>query len=248
MKVYKRVLLLLIITVILSSCGAIPTLPPLDSTVIIRTPNITAIAPRVTSTDVGLGFTLEPNTPAATSTADSLPPSETVFPSPTDVDPTSTPTPGATATSTATPTATATSTPDPTFTPTPVPYTLQLMNPYYLTNFTHVDLGCDWMGVAGQIFDKDGLVQKVILIKAGGDILGTPIVEEMTMPLAESEIDLAYGPGGYELTLANSPADTEDTIWIQLYNLAGDPLSEKIYLTTYDDCLKNLILMNFIEQ
>ena len=36
--------------------------------------------------------------------------------------------------------------------------------------------------------------------------------------------------------------------WIQLFNLAGDPLSEKIYLTTHDDCLKNLILMNFSEQ
>ena len=236
MKVYKRVLLLLIITVILSSCGAIPTLPPLDSTVIIRTPNITANVPLVTSTDVGLGITLEPNTPTV------------VDPTSTSTDVVESPTPGATATSTTAPTATATSTPEPTFTPTLVPYTLQLLNPYYLTNFTHVDLGCDWMGVAGQIFDKDGLVQKVILGKAGGDILGTPIVEEMTMPLAESEIDLAYGPGGYELTLANSPADTEDTIWIQLYNLAGNPLSEKIYLTTYDDCLKNLILMNFIEQ
>jgi len=195
--------------VILSSCGAIPTLPPLDSTVIIRTPNITSNPSSATQPGVGV----EP-----------------------------------TATSTATPTAKATYTPEPTFTSTPVPYTLQLMNPYYLTNFTHVDLGCDWMGVAGQIFNKDGLVQKEILIKAGGDIHGAAIVEDMTMPLAESEIDLAYGPGGYELTLALSPADTEDTIWIQLYNLAGDPLSEKVHLTTYDDCLKNLILINFIEQ
>ena len=246
MKVYIRILCLLFFTVILSSCGAIPTLPPLDSTVIIRTPYITSIPASTTQPGGGVESTAKP----VTST-----PGVTVSPSPTTVEPTGTPievkespTPGPTATSTATPTATATNTPEPTFTSTPVPYTLQLMNPYYLTNFTHVDLGCDWMGVAGQIFNKGGLVQKEILIKAGGNIHGAAIVEDMTMPLAESEIDLAYGPGGYELTLALSPADTKDTIWIQLYNLAGDPLSEKIHLTTYDDCLKNLILMNFIEQ
>jgi len=239
MKVYKRFLLLLIFSVILSSCGAIPTLPPLDSTVIIRTPIITSVPQSATP----FGLTIEPTAKPITST-----PGVTEIPSKTPMDPTRTPTPGATATSTAIPTATDTSTPEPTSTTTPVPYTLQLMNPYYLTNFAHVDLGCEWMGVAGQVFDKDGMVQKDILIKVGGDILGTALVEEMTMPLAESDIDLAYGPGGFEITLAYSPADTEDTVWIQLYNLAGDPLSEKYYLTTYDDCLKNLILINFTEQ
>ena len=139
-------------------------------------------------------------------------------------------------------------TPQPTFTATAVPYQLQLMNPYYLSNFTHPELGCDWLGVAGQIFSSGGQVQLDILIKAGGELAGNSIVEEMTMPLADSEIDLAYGPGGYELTLAFSPVDTESTAWIQLFSLDGDPLSEKIYFTTYDDCQKNLILMNFIGQ
>ena len=104
------------------------------------------------------------------------------------------------------------------------------------------------MGVAGQIFDEEGVVQKEILIKAGGEIQGTPVIEELTMPLTDPDIDLAYGPGGYEITLADFTADTVDTAWIQLFSLKGDPLSKKIYLTTYDDCLKNLILMNFSEQ
>jgi hypothetical protein len=122
------------------------------------------------------------------------------------------------------------------------------MNPFYLSNFTHEELGCDWLGVAGQIFSSGGQVQKNIIIRAGGEIAGTPVVEDMTMPLAEPETDLAYGPGGYELTLASSPSDTESTAWVQLFSLEGDPLSEKIFLTTYNDCQKNLLLMNFIEQ
>lgn len=103
------------------------------------------------------------------------------------------------------------------------------------------------MGVAGQIFSSGGQVQTDILIKAGGDINGIPVLEDMTMPLAEPETDLAYGPGGYELTFSSAPADTDSTVWVQLFNLEGDPLSEKVFLITYDDCLKNLILMNFIE-
>ena len=238
MNVYKKTIIVLISGLIMSSCGAIPTLPPLDSTVIIRTPIITINPPAVTQTDVGLK-------PTATSPHLFIDPtpSKTQPTSPTQPKPTNTPrvvveSPTTAPSATATPTATATDKPKPTATRTPVPYKLQLLNPYYLSNFTHADLGCAWMGVAGQIFDSEGVVQKEILVKAGGDILGTPIVEEMTLPLAESEIDLAYGPGGYEITLAYSPADTENTVWIQLYDLAGKPLSEKIYLTTYDDCLK----------
>ena len=90
-----------------------------------------------------------------------------------------------------------------------MPYSLQLSNPFYLENFTHDDLGCAWLGVAGQVFNREGLVQKNIVIKAGGEINGAPVIEEMAMPLAEPDIDLAYGPGGFELTLANSLADTD---------------------------------------
>jgi len=122
------------------------------------------------------------------------------------------------------------------------------MNPYYLSNFTHQELGCAWLGIAGQIFSSGGQVQLDILIKAGGEMDGNPVEEEMTMPMADPVIDLAYGPGGYELTLAFSPVGSESTAWIQLFSLDGDPLSEKIYLTTFDDCQKNLILMNFIGQ
>jgi hypothetical protein len=50
------------------------------------------------------------------------------------------------------------------------------------------------------------------------------------------------------LTVALSPADSESTLWIQLFSLEGTPLSDQIYLITYDDCQKNLLLMNFNEK
>ena len=232
----------------LAACGAIPTLPPLDSTVSVWTPQVTIRSRLETATGEAVIVTVT-GTPAAVKTEGPKDPTATLEPefSATPTSKHNTPTPGKTATPSDTPTTSPTETPAPTVTPTPVPYSLQLMNPYYLKNFTHDDLGCDWLGVAGQIFNLEGKVQKDIVIRAGGEINGNPVVEEMVMPLAEPETDLAYGPGCFELTLAYSLADTEADVWIQLFSLEGDTLSEKIYLTTFNDCQKNLILLNFVE-
>ncbi len=257
MRSQVKILIILIAGIGLSSCGAIPTLPPLDSTVTIRTPQITvglvlptasseviqataipsSITPIIKPSATRLPVITASNTTAASSATQKA----SVTPKPSS-------TPYLTATSKASFTLTATFTKTATFTPTAVPYSLQLMNPYYLPNFTHPDLGCKWLGVAGQVFSKDGQVQKDILIKAGGTINGSKLIENMTMPLAEPAVDLAYGPGGYEMTLAASLQATTSVVWIQLFNLKGDPISEKIYLVTYNDCQKNLILMNFIEK
>ncbi len=243
MKSIPILLILVIFSLVLSSCGAIPTLPPMDSTITIRTPAFIVMPLLSTSTSVVVKETEELPfiTPRAEATNKPIP--KTPYLSTTSPTKTSTKTPISD-----TPTPGYTSTPTPTSTPTTVPYTLQVMNPFYLGNFAHEDLGCNWLGIAGQVFDSGGQVQKDIIIKAGGNINGIPVEEDMTMPLANPEIDTAYGPGGYELTLGSVPADTELTAWIQLYNLSGDPISEKIFIVTYNDCQKNLILMNFIEQ
>ena len=240
----KRALIILLgfAVLVLVSCGAIPTLPPLDSTVTVWTPQVNFDPGSVTATSEGEVRNITV-TPASATTESPKDPTATSKPKMT-----STAIPKITATPSYTPTATATERPAATFTPTAVPYSLQLMNPFYLENFTHDDLGCAWLGVAGQIFNLEGQVQKNIVIRAGGEINGTPVIEEMAMPLAEPDTDLAYGPGGFELTLADSLAATESEVWIQLFHLNGDPLSDKIYLTTYNDCQKNLILLNFVEE
>ncbi len=247
MKTLPAFLFLTLAALILSSCGVIPTLPPMDSTVTIRTPQFTLVPRLVTVTSEPLEETQIVNTDDPEEPTATLKPAVTTVTAEPQL-PTYTQTAAVSATPSYTATSAVTETTTPTFTPTAVPYSLQLMNPFYLKNFTHPELDCNWLGVAGQIFNSDGLVQKEIVIRAGGKINGSPVVEEMTMPLTEPEIDLAYGPGGFELTLATTVVDSETELWIQLFNLAGDPLSEKIVLVTYDDCQKNLILLNFIEE
>jgi len=253
MKFISKFLMILITVVLLSSCGAIPTLPPPDSTITI--PLFTKLPEQIKISTENPVLTEEPPVGSPTAEATSIPPTKTAAASPTVLVASETPskTPNPTQppdspTPENTPTSTPTRTPKPTATATPVPYALQVMNPFYLSNFVHEELGCKWLGVAGQIFNRGGQVQTNILIKAGGKISGVPVAEDMTMPLAEPDTDQAYGPGGYELTLSTAPADSDSSAWVQLFNLEGDPLSDKIYLVTYDDCAKNLVVMNFIEQ
>ena len=83
-----------------------------------------------------------------------------------------TPTP----TLTASPTLTPTETPSPTPTNTPVPtadlesgtsFEIQEGSPSYEVNSLHASAGCGWMGVAGQIFDREGNPISGVLVEAG---------------------------------------------------------------------------------
>jgi hypothetical protein len=247
MKRIYFVMLAVLVGIILSSCGGIPTLPSMDSTVTMKTPQVT-VAPELATEPGQVDHQTLTQTPAESA---SEPPGEVIIqpqPTQTQDQPSDLDEIVVTETPITAVTDEATTAPEPTQMPASYPYTVQALNPLYLTNFTRQELGCDWLGIGGQIFNREGVVQKDIIIKVGGEIAGSPVIEEMTLPLAEPDIDIAYGPGGYELTLANSPAESDGTLWIQLISLQGDPLTEQIYLITYDDCQKNLLLMNFIEK
>jgi hypothetical protein len=47
--------------------------------------------------------------------------------------------------------------------------------------------------------------------------------------------------------LANHTIASTGTVWVQLYNLDGKPLSKKIFIDTSDKCTQNLITLNFVE-
>ena len=247
MKRIHLVLTIVVLGLLASSCGAIPTLPPLESTVTIKTPRFTDAPEHSAAT----GQVEHQELTATPVESPSVPPvGVNILPQPTDRVISATETAASVVPETPLPTGTsaATAAPEATFTSTPFPYKLQVLNPHYLANFTHPELGCDWLGIGGQIFNREGVVQKDIIIKVEGELLGSPAIEGMTMPLAEPDIDIFYGPGGYELTLADSPAESDSTLWVQLFSLDGTPLSEEIYLVTYDDCNRNLLLLNFIEE
>jgi hypothetical protein len=141
--------------------------------------------------------------------------------------------------------------PDPTQTPEPTPepistvvvyeYQLQEGSPAYIENIHHPDRGVNWMGVGGQVFDSVGNPVERIVVVAAGTLGGEPI-EVLGMTGAARQ----YGPGGYELQLAQRLIQSSGTVTVTLYDLAGNVLSEAVAIDTFDDPARATIIVNFV--
>lgn len=131
-----------------------------------------------------------------------------------------------------------TETPTPTPTPTPEPvYVLQQGSPLYTANFSHPSEGCGWSGVGGQVFDADGVPLTGLFVIAGDD--------SGQRWAAQTGLSPAYGPGGYEIQLMAQAANTVQVFWVQVVDEDGNALSEQITFDTFEDCERNLALINF---
>ena len=117
-------------------------------------------------------------------------------------------------------------------------FVLQPGNPKYTQNFN--DLDCAYLGIAGQVFDSSdpGNPISFLRIQVQGGRL-----DYYTVTGSQP----AFGPGGYELFLGYAPIDTTDVYSVQVRDASGLPLSDAYFIPTYDDCEKNLILVNFVQ-
>lgn len=151
----------------------------------------------------------------------------------------STPTAEATPTMTVTPTIE-----EPTLEPTPeatARFAVQEGSPMFLLNFANPSTGCDWMGVAGQVFDEENHEIQGLTIFSG--TLSDESGQEWTSVTGSA---LAYGPGGYEIQLSDTPVETSQTYWIEIRDQDGTALSDRFFFDTHEDCERNLILINFV--
>ena len=178
-----------------------------------------------------LGFPTSTNTPEI-----QLPPTWTPTASVTSTpSPTSSPTPEPTATDTpipATPTAEAT---------TEAPFVVQPGSNVRVANFAN-DLGCAWLGVAGQVFDKDRNPLVGITVHVEGQLAGQ-LVNQDSLTGSNPRI----GPAGYTINLSDHPIASDGTMWIQLKDTAGLELSDQVYFSSSADCDENLVFINWNE-
>lgn len=181
-------------------------------------------------------------TATATNMLIPLPPSWTPTLAPTRT-PTDTPVPSATLADTPTP-ITITPTATPTLPPPAggYPYEVRTGSPQAIPNIHHPELECNWLGVGGQVFDLNGAPVTGLIIRLGGAAQGISI-QNNTYTL--TGVALNYGRSGYEFNLADQPVASRQTLWVQLLNQAGVPLSEKLYFDTFAGCEQNLILIDF---
>ena len=111
----------------------------------------------------------------------------------------------------------------------------------YLPSTTkHPSLACNWMGIGGTVIDASNKPLIAQTIQLGGTLNGNAVTG-----LVLSGQNAAYGTSGFEIKLADSPADSTQTLWVQLFDNNGHLLTEKTYFDTYKDCQKNLVIIVF---
>jgi hypothetical protein len=128
--------------------------------------------------------------------------------------------------------------------PTPYPevwYLIQPGTPWGTFNTPHQAAGCFWLGVGGQVFGTDAAPVLGLSVLVGGTLDGYQVGS-----LGTTGMETNIGEGGYEVTLADHPVDSSGTLWIQVVDSIGKPLSDKTFFDTYSDCDRNFILINFI--
>ncbi len=124
-----------------------------------------------------------------------------------------------------------------------MPFVVQGRQAQAIPNIAYPDLECNWLGVAGRVFDLRGSPVTGQQVQLGGVLPGNANIGDFNITL--TGLAPQYGPGYYEFKLADKPVAAEGTLWLQLLDQAGLPMSEKIYFSTYNDCDKNLVVINF---
>lgn len=130
-----------------------------------------------------------------------------------------------------------TRTPKPTSTPkAPFSASMQQVD----STIIHPEFGCSWAGIGGTVVDTNN-----------SDVIGTVVVlrgflDGKTIDLTTvSGINKEYGQSGYEFVLGNAPVASNKTMYVQLVDQSGVPLSNKVEIVTSADCSKNLVLVRF---
>ena len=121
-------------------------------------------------------------------------------------------------------------------------YVVQDGTPVFIPNFVRPDYGCNWTGIAGQVFDIEGVPQVNLVIEIQGTLDGAPVLF-LALTGGSPEI----GPAGYLLTFADYLIASEGTLTIQILDLYGNPLSNRNYINTIANCEQNLVIFNFVE-
>lgn len=163
------------------------------------------------------------------------PPTATLLPS---ITPPATNTPANLVPDTATPVPSVT----PSITATPrAPFSVSSINAIESVIIPHLQtLTCSWQGVGGTVDDQNSSPIIGIVVRLAGTLDGKSV--ELT---TVSGISPEYGKSGFEFVLGETPVDSRDTIYVQLLDQAGLPLSDRIYIDTFNDCDRNLVLVRF---
>jgi hypothetical protein len=114
--------------------------------------------------------------------------------------------------------------------------------PAYIKNFTHPEAGCNWAGVAGQVFGPDNNPVSGFTVVISGSVDGSYINRSGVTGSAQ-----AYGNGGYEVQLSSAPFTSDGSLTAYLLDTELKQVAAPVPVTTYQDCQSNLLLLNYVK-
>lgn len=104
--------------------------------------------------------------------------------------------------------------------------------------------GCNWQGVGGSVVDMNNSDVIGLAVRLVGTLNGKSI--NLT---TVSGVSPDYGRSGFEFMLGTVPVRSNGTLYLQLLDTsgvqAGLPLSDNVYIDTFNDCKKNLVLVRY---
>ncbi len=96
------------------------------------------------------------------------------------------------------------------------------------------------MGVGGQVFSLQNEPITKLGLHLEGELDGIPLSLDT---ITGSEPDI--GPSGYVFNLADHPIASNDSLWIQLNDGGGVPLSDVVVFSISEQCDENFVMINW---
>jgi hypothetical protein len=94
--------------------------------------------------------------------------------------------------------------------------------------------------VGGTVVDANSSPIVGMVLRLTGTLSGKPV--NLT---TVSGVSPDYGQSGFEFVLGTTPVASTQPLTLQLLDQAGLPLAQNVYIVTYNDCKKNLIIVRF---
>jgi hypothetical protein len=104
----------------------------------------------------------------------------------------------------------------------------------------HPDAGCSFFGIGGSVVDANNTPVLYMTLRLSGT-LGGDVVNKLTV----SGTALDYGQSGFEFQLGTAPLASSKLLTLQLLDQSGVAQADNVYIITYNDCKRNLILVRF---
>ena len=105
--------------------------------------------------------------------------------------------------------------------------------------------GCDGIYLAGNVIDSEGNPLAGLLVIAAGSLGDAALEAEPSL----SGLHPEFSPSGWQIKISDTLLDSSEKVYVALYSLdSADPVSDLVYVNTYNDCDRNMIMVNFVQE